>query len=349
MANQDAAEIRSRNDRIHCAIQHNKKTGVRLSGSAVRAVKMARLEAVLLIAREPLATRKLSQLASLADGTEARTLIRQLGKLYDQQGSAFCVEEVAGGYQLMTRPKFAGWLRRLFQRPDTTRLSTPALETLSVVAYRQPVLRADIESIRGVGCGEILRQLMECDLVKITGRSEELGRPFLYGTSKQFLLAFGLRHLDELPRAEQLRGTGIDRSTHAHEQDTEELKVSEMTTEQDTKELKVSAMTTEQLLPTDEMEELQAAEMETVDQDVDENPLADLRQETETDDEAIDDDEEDEFDDDDDDGDDDIEEGEWEEVDDEEMTDDDAEDDAAYEVDDDEEDDFEYEEDEPME
>jgi segregation and condensation protein B len=80
------------------------------------------------------------------------------------------------------------------------RLSAPALETLAVVAYRQPLGRAEIEAVRGVQCGEILRQLMERDLVRIVGRSEELGRPFLYGTSKRFLQVFGLRHLDELPR-----------------------------------------------------------------------------------------------------------------------------------------------------
>jgi segregation and condensation protein B len=88
------------------------------------------------------------------------------------------------------------------------RLSAPAMETLAVVAYRQPVLRAEVEAIRGVQCGEILRQLMERDLVRIAGRSEELGRPFLYGTTRRFLEVFGLRHLDELPRAELAQADG---------------------------------------------------------------------------------------------------------------------------------------------
>lgn len=159
----------------------------------------------MLLAGEPLSSRKLSQLANLADGTEARTLIRRLNRLYDEQGSAFRAEEVAGGFQLLTRRKFASWLRRLQYLPEEMRLSAPALETLTVVAYRQPVLRAEIEAVRGVQCGEMLRQLLERDLIRIVGRSEELGRPFLYGTTRRFLQLFGLRHLDELPRAESLR------------------------------------------------------------------------------------------------------------------------------------------------
>ena len=166
---------------------------------------MARLEAVLFLAREPQSTRRLAQLADLADGTEARSLVRKLNRLYDESGCAFRAAEVAGGFQLMSRPKFAPWLRRLLPAAEEVRLSAPAMETLAVVAYRQPVLRADVEAIRGVQCGEILRQLMERELVRIAGRSEELGRPFLYGTTRRFLQVFGLRHLDELPRAELLR------------------------------------------------------------------------------------------------------------------------------------------------
>jgi segregation and condensation protein B len=115
------------------------------------------------------------------------------------------VEQLAGGYQLRTRPKFAGWLRPLVPASEQIRLTPPALETLAVVAYRQPVLRADVEAIRGVACGEILRQLMDRDLLRIVGRSEELGRPLWYGTTKRFLEAFGLCSLDELPLSAQLR------------------------------------------------------------------------------------------------------------------------------------------------
>jgi segregation and condensation protein B len=167
--------------------------------------RVVSLEALLFLSRQPLTSRKLAQLANLADGTKARTLVRTLNRRYDASGSAFRVEEVAGGFQLLTRAKFAPWLRRLCAASSEIRLSPPAMETLAVVAYRQPVLRTEIEGIRGVQSGEVLRQLIERDLVRIAGRSEELGRPFLYGTTRQFLQTFGLRHLDELPRADVLR------------------------------------------------------------------------------------------------------------------------------------------------
>lgn len=175
-------------------------SGVRESPEA----KLARLEAVLFLAREPLSTRKLASLAQLADGTEARTLLRRLSACYDQRGSAMQVVELAGGFQLLTRPQLADWIRRLHGTSEELRLSAPAMETLSVVAYRQPVMRVEVEAIRGVQCGEILRVLMERDLLRIVGRSEKLGRPFLYGTTRGFLQIFGLRRLEELPQIDPI-------------------------------------------------------------------------------------------------------------------------------------------------
>lgn len=172
---------------------------------------LRRLEAILFFAREPVNSRKLSQYANLADGTQARTLIRRLNEQFDAAGRAFRVERVAGGYQMLTRRAFAPWLRRLAHVPGESRLSAPALETLTVIAYRQPVGRADIEAIRGVNCGEILRQLMDRDFVRIAGRSQELGRPYLYATTKRFLELFGLNHLDDLPRADELRTATVPR------------------------------------------------------------------------------------------------------------------------------------------
>ncbi len=167
--------------------------------------KLSRLEAVLFLAREPISTRKLANLAKLADGTEARTLLRELAKRYDQRASAMQVVDLAGGVQLLTRPQLASWIRRLHGGPEEITLSAPALETLSVVAYRQPVVRAEVEAVRGVQCGEILRVLMERDLLRIVGRAEELGRPFLYGTTKKFLQVFGLRRLEQLPIIDSIR------------------------------------------------------------------------------------------------------------------------------------------------
>ena len=159
-------------------------------------------EGVIFIAREPITTTKLVQYAGLHNGKEARRLIEQLNKQYDKTNCAFRIEQVAGGYQLMSRPVFSGWLKRLEHTIAPQRFSAPSIETLAVIAYRQPVMRAEIEAIRGVGCGEVIRQLLERDLVRIAGRSEELGRPYLYATTRTFLALFGLGSIDDLPAME---------------------------------------------------------------------------------------------------------------------------------------------------
>ncbi len=164
----------------------------------MRTDRLARMEAVLFLSRESLNSRKLSEYADLQDGTEARTLVRQLNHIYQEEQSVLRVERVAGGYQLVTHWQFGRWLKRLGADQSASRMSAPSMETLAVVAYRQPVLRAEVEAIRGVSCGEMLRQLMERDLVRIRGRSEELGRPYLYGTTKRFLQRFGLDSIEEL-------------------------------------------------------------------------------------------------------------------------------------------------------
>jgi segregation and condensation protein B len=167
--------------------------------------KLARVEGILLMAREPIPSRKLAALADLADGTEARSLVRELARRLRRRGSALEPVEVAGGLQLLTRPQLADWLGRLHPPAGDARLSPPALETLAVTAYRQPITRSEIEAIRGVQCGEILRVLMERDFLRIVGRSDDLGRPFLYGTTRKFLQVFGLRRLEQLPTVDQIR------------------------------------------------------------------------------------------------------------------------------------------------
>lgn len=304
------------------------------AGPAVRDPRLARLEAVLFLAREPISTRKLGQLASLADGTEARTLVRRLNEKYDSQGCAFRVEQIAGGYQLLTRPQFASWLRRLYPTPVETRLSGPALETLAVVAYRQPVLRADIESIRGVQCAEMLRQLMERDLVRIVGRSEELGRPFLYGTTKRFLQVFGLRHLDELPRSESWRATLTQPLTQRPEGSSPEGKSSVTSDREEESDVKIQAAPGQR---SDEQVEWRLGDNRLPDDE----PRA-IDDEDEFEDEFEDDDEIDDEDEDLDDEED-LEEDEWEEVDDEEEEDeewDEEEDEDEWEEVDDEDDDW---------
>lgn len=170
-----------------------------------RDAKLARVEAVLFLADEPLTARKIASAAGLTDAAEARQQLQRLTTLYDADGTAFQVEEIAGGFQLHTRPVYRPWLVRAQRIGNEVRLSGAALETLAVVAYRQPIMRADVEAIRGVGCGEMLTHLMEKGFIKIVGRHESLGRPVLYGTTKKFLQIFGLRSLKDLPDADALR------------------------------------------------------------------------------------------------------------------------------------------------
>jgi segregation and condensation protein B len=173
-------------------------------GELARAARLALVEAALLAADEPLTPRRLADAAGLRDATEARKRVQRLRALYDRDGTAFQVEELAGGFQLLTRPEFHPWLARLRRTATDLRLSGAARETLAIVAYKQPVTRADLEAIRGVQSGELLRLLMEKGLVRIAGRDDSLGRPVLYGTTKRFLQLFGLRSLRDLPEVADL-------------------------------------------------------------------------------------------------------------------------------------------------
>jgi len=176
----------------------------------VRSPKMARVEAALLVTDVPLSVRRLMQLATLADTGEARRLVDELNVAYDRDGTAFRIERVASGFRLLTRPQFAFWLGKVHHRQAELKLSPPALETLAIVAYRQPLTRAELESIRRVQCTDMLKQLMDRGLVRIGGEENSLGRPFLYETTRQFLEVFGLRDLNDLPNADSLRKVKTD-------------------------------------------------------------------------------------------------------------------------------------------
>ena len=131
--------------------------------------------------------------------------LEQLKIEYIQQQRGFQLLEKAEGWQLASDPEYAVWVRQLFPAPKPQRLSPPALETLAIVAYRQPITRADVEAVRGVAVDGVLQSLMERGLVKIGGRAEVPGRPLLYETTQFFLEHFGLKNLDELPNSEELR------------------------------------------------------------------------------------------------------------------------------------------------
>ena len=163
------------------------------------------IEALLLTAGAPLSVDRLKSLTEIDDGREIRALVEGLRMEYTEAGSSFTIEEVGGGFRLLTKPEFAPWLERLRQREATGRLTPASLETLAIVAYRQPVLRAEVEKIRGVDVGGALRNLVERGLVKVVGRAEEPGSPMLYGTTRRFLTVFGLKSLTDLPKAKELR------------------------------------------------------------------------------------------------------------------------------------------------
>jgi segregation and condensation protein B len=136
---------------------------------------------------------------------DIETAIEQLNAALTESGSALMVQGISGGYALKTRPEFAPWTGRLFEQPKPAKLSQPALETLAVIAYRQPISRAEIESVRGVAVDGVVATLMERKVIAIAGRSEQPGRPLLYETTPIFLELFGLKNLDELPNADELR------------------------------------------------------------------------------------------------------------------------------------------------
>lgn len=162
------------------------------------------VEAILFAGDTPLPPAKIAAATELPP-RRIKQAVTRLNERYARGGHAFRIEDVAGGYQMMTLPEYHDVLRRLLHVKKDSRLSQAAMETLAIVAYRQPILRADVEAIRGVASGEVLRGLMERQLVKIVGRAEVIGRPMLYGTSKRFLEVFGLADLDDLPRVEELR------------------------------------------------------------------------------------------------------------------------------------------------
>ena len=329
---------------IHYLIENGKGSSWRAVHSQAVSVeeKRRRLEAAIFLSPEGETSRRLAKLAGLADATEVRTLIRQINQSLDAQGRAYRVEEVAGGYAMMTRSHFAPWLRRLSYVPGAMKLSQSALETLAVVAYRQPVLRANVEAIRGVNCSEVLKQLMELDLVRISGRSEDLGRPYLYGTTRRFLQMFGLRSADRLPRMAWVNQTQPSLSTQELadlDSESKESTVKKSFTgaallERNAHQVDENLLEEHRLVPhavDDVDDDFADDEVEDEEDDVDDDDFDDDDEEWDDDDDDLDDDEDaDELEDE--------EEAEWEEVDDEDDLEEEEEADEDVETDDDDDD-----------
>lgn len=162
------------------------------------------IEALLFVADEPLSAAKVAEAVGGIGTEKVRALVDELRAEYEAQGRAFTIEELAGGYRMLTRPEYHPYLRAFFHQPRDVKLSPAALETLAIVAYKQPINRAEVEAIRGVDSSGVVQRLLEYRLIKIVGRSEELGRPLLYGTTKEFLEHFGLKSIRDLPEVQEL-------------------------------------------------------------------------------------------------------------------------------------------------
>ena len=162
------------------------------------------VETLLFVADTPLSTDRIRSVVS-ADAKEIKDVLSQLSKEYEERKGGFSLMEIAGGYQIRTKPEYSEWIKKLVQ-PNPLRMSKAALETLTIIAYKQPIIRSEIEHIRGVDSGGILRMLLELKLIRVLGRKEIPGRPLIYSTTKRFLEIFGLKDLKDLPTPEEIKG-----------------------------------------------------------------------------------------------------------------------------------------------
>jgi segregation and condensation protein B len=163
------------------------------------------IEALVFVSGAPLSVERLKGIFEEVTGEQIEAQIRALQQDYIDRGAGLMLSEVAGGYQLATRPEQFGWIRKFKAVKVSSRLSKPALETLAIVAYKQPITRTEVETIRGVNIGGIMRNLMERRLVKIVGKKDVPGKPMMYGTTLDFLQYFGLKDLSALPTLKEFQ------------------------------------------------------------------------------------------------------------------------------------------------
>lgn len=160
------------------------------------------LEALLFASDAPIGAGKLAELAGAPSPVRVRQLIKELNEKYESANLSFRIEALAGGFQMLTLAEYQPWLMKLNKQRGRSRLSNAAVETLAIIAYKQPIIRAEIDTIRGVASGDAITRLREMGLIKIVGRAELVGRPMLYGTTRKFLDVFGLANLEQLPTIE---------------------------------------------------------------------------------------------------------------------------------------------------
>ena len=164
------------------------------------------VEALLFASDSPVEAERIREVLELGEAAEARALVEELKARYDADSRGLSIVEVGGGFRMVTRPELAPWLLRLARSRSRARLSRSALEALAIVAYRQPVSRPEIDSIRGVNSEAVLESLLDRRMIRIAGRKDAPGRPFLYETTREFLVAFGLRDLVDLPKVQGTPG-----------------------------------------------------------------------------------------------------------------------------------------------
>ncbi len=168
------------------------------------------IEAMLFVSDKPLFVNEIKGVLEEFDSRDIKDVVSELVREYEEQQRAFSIKEIAGGFQIVTDPVLAPWLKKLYKTSGSDRLTGPSLETLAIVAYKQPVTKPEIEAIRGVNVDGVLKTLIEKNLVRIAGRKETVGRPVLYGTTSEFLQYFGLSSLKELPNLEEFHITEKD-------------------------------------------------------------------------------------------------------------------------------------------
>lgn len=168
------------------------------------------IEALLFASEKPITIEQMKEVLEEVEAKDIKTAILELKSEYDNLGRSFKVYEVAGGFQMVTEPAFAEYLKKFYRVKSKDKLSKPALETLAIVAYRQPITKAEIEDIRGVNVDGVIKTLADRLLIRITGRKDAPGRPILYGTTKEFLDRFGLGSLGELPKLSEFTEADID-------------------------------------------------------------------------------------------------------------------------------------------
>ena len=162
------------------------------------------IEALLFASDSPVPVGKIRSIVDHIDARQVEEIIAELNTEYASAGRSFHIVEVAGGFQFATRPQYAPWIKKLFRGRRLARLSPAALETLAIIAFKGPIIRSEIEAIRGVSAEGVLKTLLERTMVTVTGRQESPGRPLLYATTPEFLIYFGLKSLSDLPKPKEL-------------------------------------------------------------------------------------------------------------------------------------------------